>query len=140
MKVELDVTEVDDNLAKLLRKLPEATIKAMTKASLLVEEEAKNNCPVDTGTLRSSINHEVVREGEDIAGYVYTNEEYAVHVHFGTGIYAGSGGSGRSWKFKDRKGVWHQTVGQEAKPFLQDAINSKQGEIKAELKKVLDYV
>ena len=140
MKVELDVTEVDDNLTKLLRRLPEATIQAMTKATLLVEGEAKDNCPVDTGILRASINSEVVREGEDIAGYVYTNEEYAVHVHFGTGIHSQGSGRGKAWKFKDRKGVWHSTVGQEAKPFLQDAINSKQSEIKEELKKVLDYV
>lgn len=140
MKVELDVSEVNDNLSKLLRKLPEATTQAMRKATLVVEEEAKNNCPVDTGVLRASINSEVVREGEDIAGYVLTNEEYAVHVHFGTGIYTQGGGRGKPWKFKDRKGVWHSTHGQEAKPFLQDAINSKQGEVIGELKKVLDYV
>lgn len=140
MKVEFDITEVDGNLKKLLQKLPEATVQVMRNATLVVEEEAKENCPVDTGTLRSSITSEVKREGYDIAGYVFTNEEYAIHVHFGTGIYSQGSGRDKPWKFKDRKGIWHTIVGQEPKPFLQDAINSKQQEVLNELKKVLDYV
>lgn len=140
MKVEFDILEVDQNLQKLLKKFPEATIQAMEKATLVVEEEAKENCPVDTGTLRSSITSEVKREGYDIAGYVLTNEEYAIHVHFGTGIYSQGSGRDKAWSFKDRKGNWVSTIGQEPKPFLQDAINSKQSDVINELKKVLDYV
>lgn len=140
MKVELDITEVNGNLEKILRKFPEATIQVMENATKVVEAEAKENCPVDTGSLRSSIQSEVVREGYDIAGYVFTNEEYAVHVHFGTGIYAKGSGRDTPWRFKTRKGEWVTMRGQKAQPFLQDAINSKQGEVLNELKKVLDYV
>jgi HK97 gp10 family phage protein len=140
MKVEFDITEVEGNLKKLLQKLPEATVQVMRNATLVVEEQAKENCPVDTGTLRSSISSEVDREGKDIVGYVYTNEKYAIHVHFGTGIFSQGSGRGTAWKFKDRKGKWHSTLGQKATPFLQDAINQKQGEVINELKKVLDYV
>lgn len=140
MKVEFDILEVEGNLKKLLQKLPSATMQAMERASLVVEEEAKEECPVDTGILRSSITHEVKREGNDISGYVFTNEEYAIHVHFGTGIF--SQGSGRStpWKFKDRKGKWHTIEGQEPTPFLQNAINKSQSKVLKELGKVLDYV
>lgn len=139
MKVEFDILEVEGNLKKLLQKLPSATMQVMENATLVVEAEAKEECPVDTGTLRSSITHEVKREGNDISGYVFTNEEYAIHVHFGTGIFS-QGGRSTPWKFKDSKGKWHKIVGQEPKPFLQNAINKSQDRVLRELGKVLDYV
>ena len=141
MQITFDTSQVDRNLKKILKAFPEATKQAMSNAVAVVEEEAKENCPVDTGTLRSSIKGEVKQEGKKINGYVYTNEEYAIDVHFGTGIYA-SDGQGRQtpWYFKDRKDKWHFFIGQEPKPFLQDAINSKQREVLQELGKVLDYV
>jgi len=39
---------------------------------------------VDTGRLRASITHRVETEGEEIAGYVGTNVEYATDLEFGT--------------------------------------------------------
>lgn len=56
--------------------------KALNKACLVVENEAKRLCPVDTGDLRNSITHEV----DDGVGIVGTNKEYAPYVEYGTGI------------------------------------------------------
>ena len=52
----------------------------MQKAVLVVERQAKEDCPVDTGRLRSSITSEV--SGDE--GRVGTNVEYAADVEFGT--------------------------------------------------------
>jgi len=47
--------------------------RALNKSCLIVENDAKINCPVDNGILRNSITHEV--NGDE--GIVYTNMEYA---------------------------------------------------------------
>lgn len=96
--------------------------KALNRACLVVENEAKRLCPVDTGDLRSSITHEINND----VGIVGTNKEYAPYVEFGTGIFA-SEGNGRDtpWSYQDDKGEWHTTVGQKPQPFLETAIQTK---------------
>jgi phage gpG-like protein len=70
----------------------------MKKACLLVENDAKRNCPVDTGRLRQSITHRI----EGSTGIVGTNVEYAPYVEYGTGKHA-LGGNGRKtpWAYTD---------------------------------------
>ena len=98
----------------------------LTKACLLVENDAKKNCPVDTGQLRQSITHEV----EGNTGVIGTNVEYAPYVEYGTGIYA-KDGNGRQtpWSYQDSKGNWHRTVGQHPQPFLEPALLENEEEI-----------
>ena len=114
------------NLDKLRLKLDSFTQsdieKALNKSCLAVENEAKKQCPVDTGDLRNSITHEV----EDNVGYVGTNKEYAPYVEFGTGIFA-SEGNGRDtpWSYQDDEGNWHTTIGQKPQPFLNPAAQTK---------------
>lgn len=48
----------------------------MERAVLMVEADAKMMSPVDTGTLKRSITHDVVDNGE-IVGVVGSNIEYA---------------------------------------------------------------
>ena len=61
--------------------------QALMKSCLLVEEEAKKRCPVETGTLRRSIHTEL----HDTYGEVGTNLHYAPYVEFGTGLFATEG-------------------------------------------------
>ena len=69
--------------------------EALNKACILVENQAKENCPVDTGELRMSITHYV--EGQ--TGIVGTNKHYAPYVEYGTGIHARDGnGRQTPWK------------------------------------------
>ena len=98
----------------------------LRKAGAMVERDAKRNCPVDTGQLRSSITYEVVRD----ACAIGTNVEYAPYVHQGTGIYA-TDGNGRTerWSYQDDKGEWHSTLGQKPQPFLTKALDSNRQEI-----------
>lgn len=96
--------------------------KALNRACLVIENEAKRLCPVDTGDLRSSITHEVHND----IGIVGTNKEYAPYVEFGTGIFAVEGnGRDTPWSYQDDKGEWHTTVGQKPQPFLETAIQTK---------------
>lgn len=67
--------------------------KTLNRACIIVEDSAKDKCPVETGTLRNSITHEV----DGNVGTIGTNLAYAPYVEFGTGIYA-TAGNGRQTK------------------------------------------
>lgn len=116
-----------------VRSIRDATIKIINdvsknveKSCMLIEREARENCPVDQGFLRASITHDVAVDPKEIIGYVGTNLEYAPYVHNGTGLYA-EDGSGRKtpWTFCVKAGKYkgfHVTVGQKPQPFLRDAV------------------
>jgi len=73
-----------DLLKNKLKEQDDIIAKAVLESALLVERDAKDNCPVDTGRLRSSITHEVTKiKGEPITAKVGSNVEYAPHVEFG---------------------------------------------------------
>ena len=79
MSVNLDNLRIKvDNIAQSLIE------PGLTKACLLVEADAKANCPKDMGILANSISHEV----DGNIGYVYSTEPYAVYVELGTGLFA----------------------------------------------------
>ena len=109
--------------AFILNTFPREVKKGLEKACQLVENEAKKNCPVDDGILRASLTHEVAEDASE--GVVGTNVEYAPYVHEGTGIYAKNGNGRKTpWTYKDAKGQYHTTKGQQQRPFLQDAADS----------------
>lgn len=95
--------------------------QAVTKSCLLVEREAKNNCPVDTGALRRSITSDV----EGTTGEVYSPLDYSVWVHQGTRLFAvnGDGRKDVPWHYQDEEGNWHSTSGQRPNPFLERALD-----------------
>lgn len=122
------------NLDRLLSKFDNLQnidlTEPLTKACLLVENDAKRKCPVDTGQLRASITHEI----EGTTGVVGTNVEYAPYVEYGTGKYASGPyeGKGRQtpWAYQDREtGEWIWTKGQVAQPYLEPALLENENEI-----------
>ena len=77
-----------DSIILKLENLADIDIEPiLEKACLIVENDAKLGCPVDTGVLKSSITHVV----EDEVGMVGTNVEYAPYVEFGTGLFSSKG-------------------------------------------------
>lgn len=96
--------------------------KKMENACLIVERQAKQDCPVDQGFLRASITHEVELSTRELVGRIGSNLEYAPYVHNGTGIYAVDGNGRKTpWKFVVRAGKYksgHVTVGQRPHQFL----------------------
>lgn len=112
-------------------KIEAALLKGVEKALTRIEADAKRNCPVDDGRLRSSITHTVEASGEEARGRVGTNVDYAPYVHEGTGIYARDGnGRKKPWVYVHPKtGERVFTHGQKPRPFLRDAMESNQGNI-----------
>ena len=110
----------------------EAVMKGIEKGALRVEAAAKENCKVDEGLLRASIDHKLAPE--TLSATVGTNLKYAAYVEFGTGVHATKGG-GRTtpWVFKGSNGKWHTTTGQRAKPFMYPALVSNVDKIKADI-------
>lgn len=94
---------------------------------------AAKKAPVDTGELKNSISHAVVKSEDAV--YIGTNVPYAKWHEFGTGAYAeGGGGRKKPWAFKDRDGKWHYTKGVPAKHFIQFGATAHL----AEYKKILE--
>ncbi len=59
------------------------TTKSMARAVVAIEGDAKRLVPVDRGTLRRSLTHEVKASGRDIVGKAGTNLDYARFVEEG---------------------------------------------------------
>ena len=79
MRVKMNV-KVADNMGALVRGIPALADKTARHGALALLEEAKRECPVDTGKLRDS--HTV--EGGQGEYSVVADTPYAVYVHWGT--------------------------------------------------------
>lgn len=117
-----DNEEFVKSIEKATLKIIADTAKNMQKACLVVERDAKQYCPVDTGTLRASIQHRVDFNTKEITGTVFSSLSYAPYIHQGTGIYAIDGNGRKApWKYQSMAGKykgWHITKGNRPKPFL----------------------
>ena len=143
------------NIDKLMQKLKEMGKDkqivggAVKKAGLQVRDEAKLNCPVDTGNLRNSIKCSQPKQDGGGNWYVevYTNTEYAVYVEFGTGQKGQSTNTNSdvsvSYRqdgcvYQDEEGSWWYTTGQPAQPFLYPALKDNEYEIKKGIAKSVE--
>lgn len=115
-------------------------LEGMEKALLLIEADAKRDCPVDDGRLRTSITHQVEASEEKANGRVGTNVEYAPYVHEGTGIYAADGnGRQTPWVYSDPKtGERIFTHGTKPRPFMRNAMDQNQSNIAGIFKETVD--
>lgn len=111
--------EIQDHSAEVSAEIKAALLRGLEKCGLVAEGYAKRLCPVDTGNLRNSITHMI--DEQEPAAIIGTNNEYAVYVELGTGIYAEGGGRPTPWVYQDAKGNWHYTRGNKAQPFLKPA-------------------
>ena len=112
---------------------PEAKRKikvAITKASLLVERDAKINAPlnkdprVSRGTLRRSITHRVDESNNSFEGIVGTNVEYGKFQEYGTGQRGASSGveTPADYEYGSSNGI-------PAQPFLGPALQENKRKI-----------
>ena len=100
----------------------------------LTKHGEKDNSRVDTGRLRNSVAHTVVKEEV----YIGTNLEYAPYHELGTGIYASQpGGRQTPWIYTDRHGVTHRTRGLYPIHFLKKAASEHTDEYKAIITKFM---
>ncbi len=71
---------VYDNTKQAVSAINRARTIALTTAAIMVEGDATLRCPVDTGNLRGSLNHQVRGDTAKIG----TNVEYAPFPEYGT--------------------------------------------------------
>lgn len=137
MSIQIEgLDDLEDRLESLLDK--ESLREAMGKACALVERSAKQKAPKGTGELRRSITSQVIDEGGEVVGVVFTPLEYAPYVEFGTGLFAESGGrQDVPWHYQDDEGEWHSTSGMEPRPFMRPALNENRAKIKRILKEAI---
>lgn len=113
-QITIKGTKELQNLLKNVGTAPiERTIKKIT---VEVQGQAKGLAPVDTGTLRNSIRMNYDSNKKE--GKVYTNNEYATYVEFGTGI-RGNG----SYPDSNKNLTYNQNwKGQVAQPYIYPAL------------------
>lgn len=121
------------SIEKATSEILKKVAKNMEKSCLLVEAEAKRNCPVDEGYLRAKITSNVKVTDKSIIGYVGAPVDYAPYVEMGTGIYAINGNGRKTpWRWYGRTAKWkgwHYTKGQKPKQFLSKALNENREKI-----------
>lgn len=63
----------------------EGARKGIGKSAMKIQQDAKILVPKNTGELKNSIHIEVKVEEETVTGKVYTTNDHALYVEFGTG-------------------------------------------------------
>lgn len=131
--MEVVKIKMENNKDEILEALGEAVYDWLDAIGEDAAGTAAKKAPVDTGELKTSISHAVIRSDDAVA--IGTNVPYAVWHEFGTGVFA-EGGDGRKkpWAFKDRNGKWHYTKGVPAKHFIKFGATAH----KSEYKKMLE--
>lgn len=132
----------EDNTDKILHELRGVSEKALEIIGLKAERYAKALCPVGTpestgkkgyrgGTLRNSITHNAISEGDIHAVEIGSNVEYAPYVELGTGPQFEAP---PEWEqFEAKQGHGHGK-GIRPRHFLRDAIMDHMDEFKTVLK------
>lgn len=69
---------------EIIQQLEQKLEQKMKEACVLVQDNAKQRCPVDTGRLQGSLTYQVQKDGNEVEGLVGTNVEYAPYVEVRT--------------------------------------------------------
>lgn len=102
------------------------------QAAMVIRDEARALCPVDTGDLRRSIIAYADQKGTEVHGGVLVGSEYGAYVEFGTGPRGEASHAGISpdvhptyhpegWTYQGEDGEFVHTRGHPAQPFLYPA-------------------
>jgi HK97 gp10 family phage protein len=118
-----DLQDLADALEAVADEVDDAVDRAVRKTALDIEAQAKRKAPVDTGTLRSSIQARRLTTGRWAVG---TPVEYAAHVEYGTGPHLITPNGDDPLTFKV-DGEWVSTYevehpGTPAQPYLRPAL------------------
>lgn len=145
-------------LERLGVSLDECLKKSVGKECKRVQGTAKLLCSVNHGELRNSIKTKVEAEEGKITGVIYTNKAYAPYVEFGTGPVGQANHAGISpevtpayrqnpwwihesqidkedaeryhfFKIETSAGIFYQTSGQPAQPFMYPALKANEENI-----------
>ncbi|MDU4889776.1 MAG: HK97 gp10 family phage protein [Clostridium sp.] len=154
----MSINGIDSLMKKLnalggnVNKVLEISISKQTK---LIQGEAKDLCPVDTEDLRKSIFTDVNVSSSKVTGKVFTNNEYAGYVEFGTGRVGETTPVADKYpgELAYKQDKWLANIpdvglryvaGQPAQPYMYPAIKNNEdkvlGNIKLDLKEAIEKV
>lgn len=84
--------EIDESALDRLLRSPEGEVgQAVRRVVIATRNLAVAKAPVDEGPLRASLRTEFDFGSRYVKGWVYSDLEYALYVHEGTGIYGPKG-------------------------------------------------
>lgn len=127
--VDWESGQAPEDLVRKLQRLERILLdeelpRAMGDIALAVEREAKERAPVDTGTLRASIESVVETIAAGYRAVIGTNVEYAEAVEFGRGPVTPTDAEALRFTV-DGEVVFAQRVGPaEAQPYLEPALDA----------------
>ena len=78
-----EVTQLRENLVKLLKESHKIHMRVANRIGLLAVRRVKHMTPVDTGDLRNNWRHYVLKKGDTYIIVVYNQVEYASFVEKG---------------------------------------------------------
>ena len=131
IEVKIDTASLDKKLSHIQKAISQAVEEAVTKSAYKVEGDAKVNCPVDTSRLRDSIHTEFDFSNNNHVAIIGTDVEYASIIElYGSGMYNPNSSKPNGWVYKDAKGNYRFTKGQQARPFLYPALKQNEQDIK----------
>lgn len=114
----------EDNSKNIKLVLEKATVAGLEAAAAEIESQAIRNTPVDTGQLKGAWKH-VVDESR-MEATIGNTLENAIWTEYGSGEYAlDNDGRKTPWRYKDRKGNWHTTIGKKPVRMLFNAFATK---------------
>jgi hypothetical protein len=129
----MPVTRIDQAALGRILVGPSGAVAAdLLRRAIRVESRAKQLCPVDTGRLRSSITHELVKSGGGVMlARIGTNVSYARDVHEGTRPHVIRPRSARVLRFPAGGRIVYTAYvnhpGTRGRPFLRDALPAAAG-------------
>ena len=108
-----------------------AITRLLERIAVEIEADAKAGCPVKTGRLRESIEHEVQGAGAATVARIGTNVDYALAVEFGSRPHIIRGNPFLAFEGRDGETVVRREVhhpGTPEQPFLRSALfRTRQG-------------
>lgn len=116
---------------------------SIAKQTKLVQGEAKELCPVDTGDLRGSIKANTQKNKNKIVGIVSTNSDHAAYVEFGTGKVGERTNKNTKVNVSYKQDKWLANIpdigprwieGQPAQPYLYPALKNNEDKILENIK------
>lgn len=121
--------EFEDYSIRVKNAIEKAAIAFLHEAAGEVVSQTQRNTPVDTGQLKGSWRYDVIPYKYEAR--MGSGLQNAIWNEFGTGQYALHGdGRKTPWKYEDRHGKWHTTIGKRPQRSFHNAIEAKKGQIK----------
>lgn len=116
---------------------------SISKQTMLVQGEAKELCPIDTGDLRNSIKTNTKKNKNKIVGSIHTNSDHAAYVEFGTGKVGERTNTNSNVNVSYKQDKWKVNIpdvgprwveGQPAQPYLYPALKNNEKKILENIK------